>query len=154
MPFTKAADDLIAILAEAAKREISERTTPILRRIADALNDLEKALGQTKGGAASESRGAGASKAPAAVVEKPKRGRPPGGKAKRGALLESVLKVLSVAKMPLTPAQLRDILMATPEYKGRKKRSIYTQVIMALKKAGDKVHKSANGDYTLRGSRR
>lgn len=145
----KSADTLLAEMASAIRSDFARTLHPILRKIADAAAELERALG----GTAPRRRGRPPKNA-AAVIAAPtgrRRGRPPGArrkKAPRGALKAVILDVLKAAGTPLSLTGLRDGVIKHPLFSGRDPMTLYRQIVRDVQKI-PKVRRGDDGRYGL-----
>lgn len=125
-------DELLEAVTRRARDELRESLAPIVARLAASVAELEAALGgggapprrrrgRPKGGSAATTR------APGKSARAPRK-RPP------GELVRVLRELLAAAPGPTTLAELRDAILARPEYAGRDPKSVYTQTINALKK--------------------
>ena len=142
----KSADDLFAQIANAAREDLIQAIGPSIRKIAEAASRLESVLD-----------GVAAKRGPGRPP-----GRPPSRKSAaksttrskkripRGSLIKAVHKTLTQASGPLKLSQIREALMNTPMFRGRKPTSLYTQIVHAINQQSD-IHKIADGRYALGG---
>lgn len=146
----KSLDSLVADMGDAARKEISGSLRPVLKKLSDALQELEAKLDAAEKGAASGRK---------------RRGRPPGSGRKkaatrgakrgskrtpRGALQNAIKDVLGKGSKPLKLSQIRDGVLKQPMFRGRDPKTLYTMIVLAVKKMPD-VSKTAAGTYALGG---
>lgn len=138
----KSADDLIVKIANAAREDLIQAIGPSIRKIAEAASRLESVL---DGVAAKRGPGHPPRRKSAAKSTTRSKKRIP-----RGSLINAVRKALTQASGPLKLSQIRDALMNTPMFRGRKPASLYTQIVHAINQQSD-IHKIADGRYALGG---
>ncbi len=144
----KSLDSLVADMGHVARKEISDTLRPVLRKLSDALDELEALLGDSE-------------KAPAKTGKR--RGRPPGSGKKaaapkttkrgakrtpRGALQSAIKDVLAKNGKPMKFSQIREGVLKNPQFKGRDPKTLYTMIVLAVKKMPE-VNKTPAGTYAL-----
>lgn len=151
-------DDIVRALVARSKDELRASLRPALDRLSAAVDALNAALGDGPKPAAPARRGrpAGtASKAPAASKGRKAASAKPGrkkgrkaGKMPRGSLAIAIRSLLEKSS-PRRVNELRDAIMAMPEYSGHQASSIYTQINTTLRRMPD-AQQVSRGLYALR----
>jgi hypothetical protein len=144
---TKSLDSLVADMGDAARKEISGSLRPVLKKLSDALEELEAKLDAAEKGATrgrkKRGRPAGSGRKKAA-----KRGAKRGSKrTPRGALQSAIKDALGGGKS-LKLSQIRDSVLKQPLFKGRDPKTLYTMIVLAVKKMPE-VSKTSAGTYKL-----
>ena len=140
----QSADALIAEVQTAVRHDLQANLSPILRRLVDAMQDLERALDGRGPGSGRRGRASG-------TAGKKRAGR--GGKrTPRGALQAEVKKIVVEASGPLKLSQMRDKVLRTKMFKGRDPKTLYTMVVFVVNKMPE-IKKNAAGLYGLRNTR-
>lgn len=145
---SKSLDSLVADMGDAARKEVSSSLRPALKKLSDALEELEAKLDAAEkgatGGRKKRGRPAGSGSKKAA-----KRGAKRGSKrTPRGALQSAIKDVLDKSGKSLKLSQIRDGVLKQPMFKGRDPKTLYTMIVLAVKKMPE-VSKTAAGTYAL-----
>jgi hypothetical protein len=136
------ADSLIAEATDAVKAQLLSQLAPITQKISEAVAELEKALGGAKAGKR-KGRPPKAAAGKAAPKRRVKKRTP------RGALKSAVKDALTQSKAPLSLANMRDIILQTPQFARHDPKTLYTQIAQAVKMIPG-VSKNAAKKYTLK----
>ena len=172
---SKSADSFLAEVSANVKKELYDVIAPITRKIADAVNELERALGAGKSPAVTSSVAAAPArrgrkpgrpaKAAAAVKPAGRRGRPPkvvaaaqpaakttakpGKRSARGAMQNDIRALLQKAGRPLSLTDLRNEIMKNAPFKGRNPNTVYTQIVQTIKRIPE-IERTNDRKYRLR----
>lgn len=147
---SKSLDSLVADMGDAARKEVSSSLRPVLKKLSDALDELETKLEAVEKGT---TRGRKKRGRPAKAGRKKaaKRGARRGAKrAPRGALQSAIKDALGKSGKPLKLSQIRDSVIKKPTFKSRDPKTLYTMIVLAVKKMPE-VSKTASGAYSLSG---
>lgn len=139
---TKSAGALIAEVRAAVSKELLESLRPIVKKMTEAAEDLERALG----GMVKPKAGRPGRKAKAVAAPKVARGKRPINP--RGSLQTAIREALQKAKAGLRLSNLCDQVLEDKRFKGRDKKGLYNQIAGALNVMTD-VAKTADKSYTL-----
>lgn len=148
----KSLGTLVSDMGQAARKEISESLRPALKKLGEALEELEAKLeAAVKSGAAGRKRRGrpvGSGKKKAAKKTARKGARRGAKRSPRGALQAAVREVLEKGRKPLKLSQIRDGVLKTATFKDREPKTLYTMIVFAVKKMPE-VRKTAGGLYAL-----
>ena len=139
---TKSAGALIAEVRATVSQELLESLRPIVRKMAEATEELERVLG-----------GAGKPKAVRPSRKPRVAATPQGTRAKRkvnprGSMQSAIREALQKAKGGLRLSDLRDRVLEDKLFKGRDRLALYNQIAGALKVMPDVV-KTADKRHAL-----
>lgn len=133
-------DALVTQLRTTVQQEVLAELRPALQKIREGLNELERL-------------GGGAPEAPRKRLGRPPKSgtaTPTRRKRKilpRGAMRDAVVAVMGKAGKPMRLVELRDELLARPEFAGRKKETFSSQIQAQLKKMPE-VSRTGEGLYS------
>jgi len=134
------------------KKDILASIAPAMKRIQDAVKDLEAALSGSVAKAAPGRRG----RKPGVKLGRPPVKAAPAGqrqRSPRGMLVKLIAVALKGAEKPMTLANLRDALLRSPHFHGRNPKNVYTQIVMGIKKVQGAV-KTPDGYVLKNGGRK
>jgi len=147
------AKSLIADVTAKVKKQLLDSLIPITRKIAEAASELEATLTKPARRAGRRGRGRRRGRAPKgrrAVARtgaaKPKRART---RNPRGTLQAGIRRVLHSEGGPLSLAGIRNEVMKNARFRGRNAKTLYTQIVQAVKKLAD-IQKTSQGLYALK----
>lgn len=135
----QSADSLVAEVQAAVRHDLQANLSPILGRLTDAVQDLERAL---------DGRGSRSGRRRAAGSVGKNRARRGGKRTPRGALQAEVKRIVEGASGPLKLSQMRDEVLRTKMFKGRDPKTLYTMVVFVVNKMPE-IKKNAAGLYGL-----
>ncbi len=138
----RSAGELIAELSASMRRHVVQNLEPIVRKIAQAAGELEKALG-----AASEK---GKSRAARSGVKK-EAGTGKAQKVPRGSLPKAIRRVFAHTRGPLRLSQIRDGVLKQALYKGRKPKGLYVQILHGVRRMSPEITRTSDGRYVSKG---
>ncbi|MCX7014932.1 MAG: hypothetical protein NTW86_20665 [Candidatus Sumerlaeota bacterium] len=134
------------------KKDILGSIAPAMKRIQDAVKDLEAAL---SGGAAKAVRGRRGRKPGRRAAAAVAKAAPAGQRQRspRGTLLKLLVAALKGSEKPMTLTNLRDTLLKNPLFRGRNPKNVYTQIVMGIKRIPGAV-KTPDGYVLKNGGRK
>lgn len=147
---TKSIDSLVSDMSEAARKEVADGLRPALRKLGEALAELEAGLDAVSKPSGRKRRGRppGSGRKTAKPGAKAGRKRTP-----RGALQEVIRDVLGKSGKALKLSQIRDGVLKSSTFKGRDPKTLYKMIVFAVKKMPD-VSRTSAGLYGLKAGKR
>lgn len=147
----KSLGTLVSDMGHAARKEITDSLRPALKKLSEALNEIEsrlQAAERASSGKKKRGRPVGSGRK-AGEKAGTKKGAKRGSKrAPRGALESAVREVLGRSGKPMKLSQIRDGVIKNPVFRGRDPKTLYTMIVFATKKMPE-VKKTAGGLYAI-----
>jgi hypothetical protein len=148
---TKSLDALIAEVSHAVREDLSSGLRAAVKKLSAAVTELEEKLEGAAGSRKRAGRPAKRGRKAAGRGRKKATPRARGAKrAPRGALQSAIKEAVGKAGKPQKLTQIRDAVLKHATFKGRDPKTLYTMIVLAIKKMPE-VARTSTGHYALTG---